>query len=317
MPGKKGAFSSCILLAALVPLFFHGCRNEAFLRTSFSPPPSAQKCAGCHDTIFLDWLRSAHRDAWSDEDYMNGLAETGTSACSACHAPEVLSLLDGTRPVLRESNLMEGVNCLACHGADCPKVIVEDPGASRFSRGVSLKDDTSGLCRICHVSTYEEWLEFSARRETGEKTPGCVECHMQGHDLGQEQPPDPEAIPSHAFLPRYEDSVHIEVTSIEETASGGWDVELVLNCRRAGHRIPTGDYGFREVRLEVWLDDIETAEIHFKRFFVEMGNALEPGRNGPFRFSLEHPGETLSVRVRRLGMHGKQVAILGSYDLGR
>ena len=152
MPVKKGAFTSCILLAALIPAILHGCRNEAFLHTSFSPPPSAQNCAACHEKIFVDWLRSGHRDAWSDEEYMTGLAETGTAVCSGCHAPEVLSLLDGDRPVLRESNLMEGVNCLACHGADCPKVIVADPGASRFSKTVSRPDDASGSVSYTHLT---------------------------------------------------------------------------------------------------------------------------------------------------------------------
>ena len=68
MPVTKGTYACCILLAGLITVFLHGCREpEVFLHTSFSPPPSAQNCAACHAAIFTDWLRSAHRDAWSDD----------------------------------------------------------------------------------------------------------------------------------------------------------------------------------------------------------------------------------------------------------
>ena len=305
-----GAFFGCFLFTTAALTLSGGCKQAVHLQTSAIRPISSENCSGCHREIFAAWLHSPHRTAWSNEEYRNSLAETGTSACFGCHAPRVLE--DGRKAELRESNLMEGVNCLACHGGACPHVTLEGAGGgmSRVNPPDPV-DRRSALCGICHTGTFEEWRDYASAAAAGSDGPpkDCVDCHM-GADM------DGNDHAGHGFALRYGKNIAIEVSGIEARPGGGHRVEILLCNRVAGHALPSGYYGFKEVRLEVWFGDRTDESVQSRRFFVELKNALQPGWNGPYCFTFEADGDLLHAQVRRLGPGGKEIAILGAYTAG-
>jgi hypothetical protein len=304
-----------ILIAALV---FSCTSDEIFLSFSRKRPVSSRECGVCHEQIFAEWSSSFHALAWARESYTEILALTDTVACWACHAPVVYSPREGFKPDLRESNLMEGVNCTACHADICPNVQVTDAEALSSMLDGPWQQQSSRLCGTCHISTYEQWLEYA--EEPGSLT--CVECHMRKRSTRERMTGPDGPVPrltagkgkhrGHSFPRVDRGSMPIHVKRIEFPSSGGITVEIVLENRVAGHSIPSALYGYREARLEAWLDDAVPDERDAHRFFVEMGTALTPGINGPYHVSLAGTGKVLNARLVRVNREGEAL-----YELGR
>lgn len=303
-----------ILLAALA---FSCTSDEIFLSFTRKRPVTSRECGVCHPQIHEEWASSPHARAWSRESYSTILALTDTVACWACHAPVIFSPQEGSKPDLRESNLIEGVNCTACHADICPNVHVTDAEALSDVLDSPWKQQSSSLCGTCHIGTYEQWVVYAA-------DPGslnCVECHMHQRSTEKIKTDRDGPVPrmtsgngkhrGHSFTRADRGSMVMDVQKIKSSSQGGLTVELVLDNRIAGHWIPSGWYGYREVRLEVWLDDAAPDPGAVHRFFVEMGSALEPGSNGPYRVSFPGTGEVLNARVVRVTREGEVLHVLG------
>jgi hypothetical protein len=118
----------------------------------------------------------------------------------------------------------------------------------------------------------------------------------------------------HTFAPSYLEAITIETGKINTSPTGGLEVELYILNHGAGHRIPTGNFGFKEIRLAVWMDHREE-KAQGVNFYLEMGTSLGPGRNGPYSFHFEERGAVLHAKVVQRDVQGAIVAELSHLTL--
>jgi hypothetical protein len=199
------------------------------------------------------------------------------------------------------------VNCTACHGGQCPEIdFLDDHSPSDETRSRS----DSQVCGDCHEITFREWEDYiSARGAEGEK-PTCWGCHMSpsaGISSARPAPPEEDVLVdegvmhgSHVFAKIPESGIRLEVSGLRRTRSNEWEALILVYNEAAGHNLPSGAYGYRELRLEFWVDERTPDSMQIRRFFSEMGNALFPGANGPFIFRVPGEGARLSARVIRV-----------------
>ena len=103
------------------------------------------KCQSCHPSIWREWERSFHAQAWIDPIYQQAASQIPDreATCDPCHAPEpVLTTGLGKMPKLRDTDRESGVSCLSCH--------LDQNGAMHGpSRGRLAKDNLPRDSRCC------------------------------------------------------------------------------------------------------------------------------------------------------------------------
>ena len=169
---------SYLVLPTFLAIGVYGCSNK-YLRFTEKRPVSSIECAECHPEIYDEWKQSHHAEAWNRKSYAKILSETGTVVCWSCHAPVVYSPTRTEKPPLRESNIVEGVNCTACHAEKCPHIQLIDPSFSKKDADDhSLKKDSAKICGACHETTYLEWERYVQKASARSRSKSCVQCHM-------------------------------------------------------------------------------------------------------------------------------------------
>jgi len=286
------------------------------------PRPDAaadHNCGNCHGEIFAEWRHDAHARATNGRKFLDLYAgtdaqgrkrgwslldehPTGSSVCTACHAPTV-ALDDPVYHDLRQASgvAAQGVHCDYCHKVQ--EAVTANVGlthgrfAQRLLRPASGQlffgplDDVdrdedsysplqkeSRFCAACHegvvfgvhvYSTYSEWLASPAR-EAGKQ---CQDCHMaptgrmtniaQGAG-GIER--DPWTLGSHEFLPGGKEAMLKRCLNVEVTAARSdeaWRIDVQVVARNVGHRVPTG-FIDRHLLLIVQAYDDAGHEVSFK-----------------------------------------------------
>jgi hypothetical protein len=202
----------------------------------------------------------------------------GAGVCTACHAPAV-SFLDPAYFDLRQVRGVAagGVHCDYCHkvsgvagevgvthGRFGLKLLRPEEGQLFFGPldDVDRGEDAhlplyrhSRYCAPCHegtvfgvhvYSTYSEWLDSPARRQGKE----CQTCHMTPTGRMTNIAPgrggiarDPATLGNHHFFAgslrdMLRASLRLDVTSRREGEAV--TVEVVVEARDVGHRVPTG-----------------------------------------------------------------------------
>ncbi|MBI3856138.1 MAG: hypothetical protein HY293_10665 [Planctomycetes bacterium] len=157
----------------------------AFDHASLTRLPSDQSCGKCHVEVLDEWKGTLHATAWQDPIFVASAGRPMKMECKPCHSPQpvlfsdVLAMDYGYRPLLRDFNQADSVNCVACHlRADGTVAARQDhPGAPcRPVRDPRLSSTL--LCGTCHNPTHDantEW-ERSAARKLGI---ACNDCHSQ------------------------------------------------------------------------------------------------------------------------------------------
>lgn len=275
-----------------------------------------------------------------------------TQFCVSCHAPLATltrsvpaKLFDGQpKPPLLE----EGVSCEFCHTLSGSEVELRklSLGAFLFPRGgqteilygrhEDAKTDahptqrsefllSSQLCGTCHrfghpvsgiaiQDTYEEW-KLSPYAAEGKR---CQDCHMPAYpgkvaEAGKERP----ELHAHVFMGGHTEMIRKAATtqvqaSWKDNRKETLNVAVSVSNVGAGHLIPTGIPGIREMWLEVSVFSGQQVAATEKRpFMLELfdsrGNPAMPWdavrfgkdtRIGPkktrlerFRFKLRNPAE--------------------------
>jgi hypothetical protein len=79
-------------------------------------------------------------------------------------------------------------------------------------------------------------------------------------------------------------------------------VTVTLTNRGAGHRMPTGEFGHRELRIQVELLDAEGQSLGqgFHSIFAKDEAGLEPGEPTPFTIPVELSSDVPPAKVKLL-----------------
>lgn len=300
-------------MRSFLPFFLlTGCLFDPYRElTEFErEPPTAEQCGACHVEIYDEFRASAHAGAWTDPVFHRATAEHAFQECLGCHAPQSV-YVEGD-PVLRGARREEGVTCISCHfdggvlAGPAPPSALVDPHPIAERREIYLRSD---LCGKCHQGTFAEW---QAARLGDRRT--CQDCHMPKTTRKLTQSTGWLSALLVSFEERYAGRRHtfqLEAMSDFEGAlavtlenprreSGSVRLDAVL-INQLPHLIPTGDFGFRRVRVRFQALDAEGLPGESREFelFKELGQALAPLE--PRRFALEFPAGTARLHVRLLG----------------
>lgn len=270
-------------------------------------------CAECHQDIVRQWKKSAHAEAWTDPAYVKATDDRTTSRCLPCHAPQpLLELAESEAPKLREHRQSSGVDCHACHATGCGYAGRYDSWGPH-----GMKQDTTRLpcakfCGKCHEYEHQEYAAlYVPSVAQGTRPKQCVGCHMparyarltEGHLLSLAHPK--RAVHDHSF-PVWTDRVlrgALEISEVEVARQGGKvEVSFTLTNRGAGHRIPSGKYGYRELKISAELRDAEGNVLATGRasLFGNRQNGLEPGKPTPLKLRAGVPAEANPTEVKVL-----------------
>ncbi len=270
-----------------------GCSYPELAERGEASPP-AERCGECHIEIYKEWESSPHARSFISEEFREASNDYKFKFCLGCHTPESIYAEGEPRP--RSIRPEEGITCNSCHlTEDCK---LAGPLQSRAPHPVGEKHGfylQSELCGKCHVRTFEEWQKAAQR---GKKT--CQDCHMPSvkRKLIQDEPWQKlygrKDVRRHTFSPAVEflsseNPVKIDLTLQGFTAGDeSFQAKMSVENSSIPHCLPTGEYGYREVIVNVWLKGLKGREILLKAesFFEEMGTSLKPGERREFLLNI-------------------------------
>ena len=276
---------------------------------------SSKICRNCHSGIYTSWSNSMHASSISDPvfevSYLQAIKNKGENArkfCLSCHSPTTRITGDY---FLKSDISKEGITCDFCHtitsvnlGKNLPEISNEVSQTIRGPHGnVSSAHPTkqsdlqtkSEFCAGCHelkgengvpiLSTYSEWKEGPYMKEGIQ----CQNCHMPElfnvPDVNPEVKATKNFATDHAVLGGHSQiklskaaTVSTQVKIENSTAI----VEVLVNNRESGHKIPTGTPA-RKIMLEVSLTDkngknLATQSRTYQKVMVDdSGNILTEG----------------------------------------
>ncbi|MBI4880676.1 MAG: hypothetical protein HY812_13610 [Planctomycetes bacterium] len=296
------------LLACAAVAVVAGCVVGGYehLTTVEDVSPGVEQCGECHVAIYEEFRASAHAEAWVRPAFVGATSQYRITECLGCHAPASV-LVEGV-PLLRSARREEGVTCIACHFDGCAMAGPAPASAPVRPHPVAQEQEiflASELCGKCHEGTFAEWRRAP---ELGKRS--CQDCHMPRVTRTLAQATDllssalvalEDEFPGrrHTFhldaVANFEDALRVELHS-RAREHGAVSVALKLE-NRLPHLIPTGEFGFRRVRVTFTGLDRSGAALATREWelFKELGEALALGE--PRTFAACLPEEATALRV--------------------
>ncbi len=231
------------------------CASFKHLTQAGDTFPNAKECGKCHVEIYHEWSQSDHAHAYTNPHFRTTTDDYRFENCLSCHAPEPIRT-DHT-PGVRATGREEGVTCVACHLEQGALAGPLEPTGKVHPHPISVRPETyysSDLCGRCHEGTMAQWSSVPGVKRT------CQQCHMEAvtrkvtqatggisNVLVAMEQQVPQRRHGFCILDRGPSSRFITLTL--EPSGDGLDV-VVDN--KLPHNLPTGDFGFRVVTLEVF-----------------------------------------------------------------
>ena len=275
---------------------------------------SPNGCAECHQETVRQWAASKHAVSWTNPDFITQSGNLSEERCLPCHAPTpLLEQPPLERPQLREQQRGCGVDCNTCHAVGSAYAGPYDTWGPHPTIVERQRLRQLPFCGTCHAMELHEYKAFYVDSlDESEEPKLCAECHMparvarltQGHPMSLSHPK--RIVRDHSF-PAYtaeviQGAVEVSEPTLDRRKDNRVDVHFTLTNRGAGHRIPTGGYGHRELRILVELLDSEGRLMGSKArsLFAKRTNGLIPGKPTSFSFSLDLPHGAVPARLRLL-----------------
>ena len=270
-------------------------------------------CADCHRAIARQWRDSPHAQAWLGENFIAESKQYTKKECLPCHAPLPLLEQEPDRlPRLRAERRRDGVDCYACHQVGCAQAGPCNAPAPHATVSDGGRLGTAGFCGRCHEQEYKQHRQLYLKSVAEGTAKTCIACHMpvaiarltQGHLLSRFHPR--RIVGDHSFCAWTEELLRgvLEASPLEllRTDGGAVEVAFTLTNRGAGHRIPTGKHGYRELRVRVRLLDAAGAILGMAEdsLLGDSEEGLEPGKPRAFAMLVEAAGNALPTRVQLL-----------------
>lgn len=309
--------TTALFIASLTALGLNGCSGiaQSFyseITRKENVYPSADHCKECHVDIHREWSESAHARAYSSEKFRRNTDDYRFRSCLPCHTPD--SIFREGAVQARETLSEEGVTCAACHLLDGKYVGPLEPSALVLPHPVEMNTylyRSSELCGKCHEGTLAEW-----QNAPGPEKKTCQECHMKAIDRKATQATGfvsgilvayekESRMRRHRFdlsaIEDLEDAFDCAAATVAVTAKAK-SMRLVVK-NKIPHRVPTGDFGFREVVLTVRAlgGDGEELAVITRSYFKELGTAFPPKSEQEELVEVPPATESLSVSLTREG----------------
>lgn len=273
--------------------------------------PTAKECGECHVDQYSEWQKSRHAKAFISPEFARQSDHYTDTDCLFCHAP---GDVQDPQQQTRHYNRNEGVTCISCHLHNQTMHGPHDsdglfsPHAVLQNDRVNSRLESSKLCGICHIETFEQWQAQQERSDSA--FPTCHECHgapvTRSHTKGTNlfssilvSFEDEHDVRSHnLMLPGH---VKKEVLPRLHLVSDEGNTVTYTITNTLPHDLPTGSFGDKEivVRLRRLRADtiLATAEIL-------LPTVLSPTQKITLTSSLPHGNQSKHVQFTLLRRHG-------------
>jgi hypothetical protein len=289
------------LLVTLPAVCFVSCTSFDYLTASGDQFAHAKKCGKCHVAVYNEWSKSDHAKAFVNPRFRDATSDYAFENCMGCHAPET-GVTDKT-PTVRKAGREDGVTCVSCHlkgnklaGPITPTGLIKPHPIEvdeKFYR-------SSAICGRCHEGTMREWNSVKADKKT------CQQCHMQPvmREVTQATGGMSNiivAFEKQQLLRRHDFTVSrnfvpgkfITVTSKRDGSS-----LIIQITNNLPHNLPTGDFGFRVLEIQVIAFDEQNHEIvrDKQELAPELSSAIPP--HGTLTWNIKIPNDTTKISLR-------------------
>jgi hypothetical protein len=268
-------------VAAVLAVSLLGCASFKHLTQVSDTFPHAKECGKCHVDIYREWSESDHAGAYASPHFRAATDDYAFESCLNCHAPE--PMLTRETPPVRAAGRIEGVTCVACHldeGELCGPL---KPTGKVHPHPIGVRPDVyhdTAICGRCHEGTIEQWNSATGEKDT------CQQCHMEPVTRKVTQATggisnflvsmEKKVLQRRHVCGILNDSQPPGLIGLTATRSGS-----ALNVRvdnHLPHNLPTGDFGFRLVTLEVFSIDADghATPVRTWELAKELGTAIPP-----------------------------------------
>ena len=282
-------------------------------RVGLADDRSPQACAECHSDIVKQWQCSAHARAWTNPKLRSVVESNDDSPCLKCHASVPLLEQAADEPAkLRDNCRVLGVDCNTCHALGCDYAGPYDSWGPHGMKQENCRLRSSAFCGTCHEVEFEEYNELYVPSAQSGTPSGCSDCHMPAYRdrltqkslLSLMHPK--RIVRDHSFPVWTErvlrDAIRLDRLTAKSEARGEFKVSFQLRNVGAGHRIPTGGFGHRELHVQVELIDSDGLVIAKadQKILPDDEQSLAPGKAIPFVLCLDAAAGRASARIRVL-----------------
>jgi len=292
----KSAWAAAALAACLL-----SCASFEHLTQVTDTFPQAKECGKCHIDIYQEWSQSDHAGAYANPHFRAATNDYAFGDCLNCHAPEPMLTVD--TPAARSGKREEGVTCVACHLDQGALAGPLEATGKVQPHPIGVRPDVYrdvGICGRCHEGTLQEWKSAAGEKQT------CQQCHMPEvtRKMTQSSGGFSNVIVAmeHETLQRRHVFAIPAADAVDEmlTVEIGHDetgVEIALH-NILPHSLPTGDYGFRILVLELLVTDGQGAEHSLTHVELAPEMKTHIPALGTWRSLVTVPAESVSLRVR-------------------
>ena len=287
-------------MTATLAIALASCASFEHLTQVSNTFPPAKDCGKCHVEIYNEWSQSDHAHAYTNPHFREATNDYAFADCLDCHAPE--PRWTAGQPAVRFTGREEGVTCVSCHLEDGVLSGPLEPTGKVHPHPIGVRSEVyydSSICGRCHKGTMAQWNAAPSEKKT------CQECHMESAVRKVTQATGgisnllvamEKKVPAkrHEFrIPADSQSLGYVVLSAGRSDAG---VDITVE-NRCPHDLPTGDFGFRVVTLEVFAVDNqgETSPAGQWELTRELGTAIES--HGSRTWTVPVPEGTLSTRA--------------------
>jgi hypothetical protein len=311
---------------ALAIALISGCTIRDCIVPEVEPLTAAADCARCHQVEEQTWRASPHARAFVSNGFKERTHDYTVGECISCHAPAAPPLEAATtgpaaerlRPLLRKDARTEGVTCVSCHafGHDAePRAT-----ARKLFHGDGAAIRSAPFCGRCHEDTFREWSTLAEASRFD-----CAKCHMPRVGPGSTES-DHSLLHDRETLSKSAVAIDVvEARRDRRGAAGGKDAKaapgrvlarVALENIAADHALPTGGYGFRDLRVTVDVIDRAGRPVASRALDVVVagrGDArpLAPRERREVAFELADPdalGVAVRARLEKAGPWGPEPA---------
>ncbi len=290
-----------IAATATLAIGLASCASFQHLTQVSNTFPQAKDCAECHIDIHQEWTASDHAHAYSNPHFRAATDDCAFNECLNCHAPE--PMLTAQTPAVRSAGREEAVTCVACHLEQGRLSGPLEPTGRVRPHPIGVRPEVyrdTGICGRCHQGTFEQWADANEGKQT------CQQCHMPEVARKMTQSTGGFASVLVAMEHQTPQRRHTFAIPTSDSTDGMIDLEVrrddsgaqITLRNRLPHGLPTGDYGFRVLVLEVAAADGQGEEhvLIQEELAPETKTAISP--EGTWQRTVTIPADSVSLRVR-------------------
>jgi len=289
------------LLVEILVVGLTGCASFDYLTRVTEEFPKAKQCGKCHIEIYKEWSESDHAAAYVNPHFRQMTGDYVFSDCLSCHAPQ--PTVSDQPPAVRSMDRAEGITCVSCHLEQGKLSGPLEPTGKIAPHPIGVKPEfynDSIICGVCHEGTYSEWKSAVIPDKKS-----CQHCHMSPikRKVTQASGGFSKVIVSfekETELKRHDFTIQTtawtEPPFTFELYQTDSDIELILK-NNLPHALPTGDFGYRILLLEIFAIDPQRKMTFLERLEIakELGNAIPTKETA--RWQLNIPLETKALHV--------------------